>query len=196
MLQPNFELLWEQIKEKIKSQRPFAERKARISRPSLESFSREYYNAKNKFLGFHFEHVCTKRARPNYSVASPLRIQHDRLSTQEWCNCGKCEKMPTNLECVRCHEIPTFKAFHSNFKARLSWNTAVLELFAVEFNCEGNCFLEEFFSEICWESFLSLLSFDVLKMTPFQVFRSYFEKVVRFPKQLFLRTTLDSRHSI
>ena len=195
MFQPNFELLWEQIKEKIKSQRPFAERKARISRPSFESFSREYYNTENKFLGFHFQPVCTKQARPNYSVANRLRIQHDRLNTQEWCNCGKCEKMRTNLECVRCHEIPTFKAFLSNLKARLSWNTAVLELFAVEFNCEGNYFLEEFFSEICWESFLSLLSFDVLKMTPFQVFRSYFEKVVRFPKQLFLRTTLDSRHS-
>ena len=55
MFQPNFELLWEQIKEKIKSQRPFAERKARISRPSFESFSREYYNAKNKFLAFRFE---------------------------------------------------------------------------------------------------------------------------------------------
>ena len=56
--------------------------------------------------------------------------------------------MPTSLECVHCHEILTFKAFHLNFKTRLSWIAAVLELFAVEFNCEGNYFLEEFFSEI------------------------------------------------
>ena len=34
------------------------------------------------------------------------------------------------------------------FKARLSWITGVLKIFAVEFNCVGNHFLEEFFSEI------------------------------------------------
>ena len=55
--------------------------------------------------------------------------------------------MPISLECVQCHEIPTFKAFHLKFMTMLSWNTAV-ELFAVEFSCEGNYFLEEFFSEI------------------------------------------------
>ena len=92
--------------------------------------------------------MCTKQAHPNYSVGYPLQIQHDRLSTQEWCNCEKCEKIPTSLECLHCHEIPAFKAFHLKFKARLSWNTAVLELFALEFNCEENYFLEEFFSEI------------------------------------------------
>ena len=40
---------------------------------------------------------------------------------------------PAYLECVCCHEIPAFKAFQLNFKARLSWNIAVLELFAMEF---------------------------------------------------------------
>ena len=49
---------------------------------------------------------------------------------------------------VCCHEIQTVKAFHLKFKARLSWITAVLKIFAVEFNCVGNHFLEEFFSEI------------------------------------------------
>ena len=49
---------------------------------------------------------------------------------------------------VYCHEIQAVRAFHLKFKARLSWNTAVLEIFAMEFNCVGNHFLEEFFSEI------------------------------------------------
>ena len=66
----------------------------------------------------------------------------------EWCNCEKCEKMSTSLECVCYHEIPAVKAFHLKFKARLSWNTAILEFFAVEFNCVRNRFLEESFSEI------------------------------------------------
>ena len=35
----------------------------------------------------------------------------------------------------------------TKFKARLSWITAALKIFAVEFNCVGNQFLEEFFSE-------------------------------------------------
>ena len=89
-------------------------------------------------LAFRLNLFCAEQARPNYSVGNPLRIQHDRLITQEWCNCEKCEKMPTSLECMRSHEIPAFKAFHLNFKTRLSWNTAALELFAVEFSCEGN----------------------------------------------------------
>ena len=37
------------------------------------------------------------------------------------------------------------KAFHLKFKGRLSWNTTVLELFAMEFNRAGNHFTEEFF---------------------------------------------------
>ena len=101
---------------------------------------------------------CAKQARPNYSVGNSLRIQHDRLSAQEWCNCEKSEKMPTSLECACCHEIPAFKAFHWNLKARLSWNTTVLELFVVEFNCEGNYFLEEFSQKFLRNHFLVLVS--------------------------------------
>ena len=95
--------------------------------------------------------MCVTQTRPNCSVGSDqveLEIQYDRLNTLEWCNCEKCEKMSTNLECVCYHEIPAVKAFHLKVKARLSWNTAVLECFAVEFNCVGNHFLEESFSEI------------------------------------------------
>ena len=124
---------------------------------SLESFSREYSNMENIILGFQFEPVCAKQACPNYSVGFPLRIQHDRFSTQEWCNCEKCEKMPTSLECVCCIEIPAFKAFHLNLKARLSWNTAVLELFAVEFNCDVNYFFEEFSQKFLRNHFLVLV---------------------------------------
>ena len=56
--------------------------------------------------------------------------------------------MSTSLECVCHHEIPAVKAFYLKFKAKLSWNAAVLESFAVEFNCVGNHFLEDPFSEI------------------------------------------------
>ena len=112
----------------------------------------------NKIFGFQFESVCAKQARPNYSVGNPLRTQHDRLSTEEWCNCEKCEKMPTSLGCVRCHAIPAFGVFHLNFKARLSWNTAVLELFAVEFNFERNYFLEGFSQKFLRNHFLVLVS--------------------------------------
>ena len=105
----------------------------------------------NKILSFQFEPVCAKQTRPNYCVGSDqdeAEIQYDRLSTKGCCNCEKCEKIPSSLECTCCHEIPAVKAFHLKFKARLSWNTAVLELFAVEFNCVGNHFSEESFSEI------------------------------------------------
>ena len=47
-----------------------------------------------------------------------------------------------------CHKIQAVKTFHLKFKARLSWIAAVLKIFALELNCIGNHFLEEFFSEI------------------------------------------------
>ena len=99
---------------------------------SSESFSREYYNMENEIFGFQFEPMCIKQTRPNYSFGSDqdeAEIQYDRLSTLEWCNCKKCEKMSTSLECICYHEIPAVKAFHLKLKARLSWNTAVLEFF-------------------------------------------------------------------
>ena len=118
---------------------------------SLESFSREYCNMENKIFGFQFEHMCIKQTHPNYSVRSDqdeAEIQYDRFSTLEWCNCEKCEKMSTSLECLWYHKILGVKAFHLKFKARLSWNTTVLKFFALKFNCVGNHFSEESFSEI------------------------------------------------
>ena len=53
-----------------------------------------------------------------------------------------------SLESVCYHKIPAVIAFHLKFKARLSGNAAVLEFFVVEFNCVGNHFVEESFSEI------------------------------------------------
>ena len=96
---------------------------------NLESFSGEYYNIENEILDFQFGTVCANQTRPNYSVGS----EQDEGQIQEF---------------LCCHEIQAVKSFHLKFKARLSWITAVLKIFAVEFNCVGNNFLEEFFSEI------------------------------------------------
>ena len=66
---------------------------------SLKSFSGEYCNMENKNLDFQFAPVCAKKTRPNYSFGSNQdegEIQYDQWSTQEWCNCEKCEKMPTS----------------------------------------------------------------------------------------------------
>ena len=118
---------------------------------SLESFSKEFYIMENEIFSFQFEPVWIKQTRPNYSVGrnqDEVDIQYDRLNTLEWCNCQKCEEMSTSLECVCSHEIPAIKEFYLKFKARLPWNTAVLEFFAVELNCVGNHFLEESFPEI------------------------------------------------
>ena len=46
------------------------------------------------------------------------------------------------------------QAFFLKIKVRLSWITAVLKIFAVEFNCVGNQFLEEFFLR----NFLEIIS--------------------------------------
>ena len=66
---------------------------------SLESFSGEYYNMENKILDFQFGLVCANKTHPNYSVGidqDEAEIQYDQWSTQEWCNCEKCEKMSTS----------------------------------------------------------------------------------------------------
>ena len=105
----------------------------------------------NRILDFQFGPKCANQTRPNYSVGSEqdeAEIQYDRWSTPEWCICEKYEKISTRKECVCCHEIQAVNAFHLKFKARLSWVTAVLKIVALEFNCAGNHFLEEFFSEI------------------------------------------------
>ena len=45
-------------------------------------------------------------------------IDNNRLSSHEWCNCQKCEKMLTGLEWMCCHKIPKVKAFHLKGKPR------------------------------------------------------------------------------
>ena len=45
-----------------------------------------------------FEPACAEQTCPNYSVGSNQdepETQFNRLSTQEWCTCEKCEKTPT-----------------------------------------------------------------------------------------------------
>ena len=121
----------------------------------------------DKILGFQFEPVSAKQTRPSYNDGSnQIETHHNRLSSQEWCNCQNCEKMPTGLECMCCPEIPEVKAFHLKGKARLSWNTAALEftevvicrcfskyvflkitLYSLENTCVGVAFLKRFFLE-------------------------------------------------
>ena len=110
----------------------------------MESFYGECYNMENKIFDFWFEPVHAKQARPNYSVGNYQvgPVEFTRM-VQLW----KMWKDVNQLECVCCHEILAVKAFHLHFKVRLSWNTAVLDFFVVEFNCVGNNFLEQFFSE-------------------------------------------------
>ena len=57
-------------------------------------------------------------------------------------------KSPCVEASLKSHEIQAVNAFHLKFKARLSWILGVLKIFSLEFNCVGNHFLEEFFSEI------------------------------------------------
>ena len=83
-----------------------------------------------KILGFQFEPVSTKRTQPSYNNGSNQdepETHHNRFSSQKWCNCQNCEKVPTRSECMCCHEILEVKAFHLTGKERLSWNTADLE---------------------------------------------------------------------
>ena len=75
----------------------------------------------DKILGFQFEPVSTKRTQLSYNDGSSQdepEIDHNRLSSQEWCNCQKCKKMLTGLECMCCHKIPKVKAFHLKGKPR------------------------------------------------------------------------------
>ena len=94
----------------------------------------------NKICDFQFELVPVKPTRPSYNSGSDQdepETQHYRLSSQEWCNCQNCKKMPHRVECVCCHEIPEVTEFHLKGKARLSWNTVPLE-FKEAFPCR--CF--------------------------------------------------------
>ena len=123
----------------------------------------------DKIFGFQLEPVSAKRTRPSYNDGSDQdepETHNNRLSSQEWCNCQKCEKMQTGLECVCCHEIPEVKAFHLKDKARLSWNTVALEFtevvvcrcfskyvflkisqYSLENTCVGVACLKRFFLE-------------------------------------------------
>ena len=102
----------------------------------------------DKILGFQFEPVSAKRTRPSYNDGSDQdepETHHNRLSSQGWCNCQKCEKIPTGLECVCCHEVSEVKAFHLKDKARRSWNTAAQEFIEV---VVCRCFSEYVFLKV------------------------------------------------
>ena len=84
----------------------------------------------DKILSFQSEPVSHKWTQPSYNDGSDQdepESKDNRLSSQEWCNCQNCEKIPIRLECVCCYEIPEVRAFHLRGKATLPWNTAALE---------------------------------------------------------------------
>ena len=135
--------------KKYKLQKLFVERKTRISMPKFGMFLRSILQHGNENPRLPVW-TCVLQTHPNYSVGIDQdegEILYDQWSTQEWCNCEKCEKMLNSCECVCCREIRAVKALHLEFKARLSWNTAV-QFFAVQFSCVGNHFLEGFFTEM------------------------------------------------
>ena len=75
-------------------------------------FGKNYLeNMEDKILGFPFEPVFAKPTRPSCEQGEP-DTQHNRLSSQVWCNCQNCKKMRTRLECLCCHKIPEVEAFH------------------------------------------------------------------------------------
>ena len=150
----NYVLHENKIRKNINPKNFLQNTKQELSCQSLEDFSGEYCNMKNKILNFQFGLVCANKTHPNYSVGidqDEAEIQYDWWSTPKWCNCEKCGKISTSWECMCCREIQTVNAFQLKFKARLSRITAVLKIFSLEFNCVGNHFLEEFFSEISYK---------------------------------------------
>ena len=163
---------WEQNKEKYKSFKTLCGTQSKnfhtkVRKVSLENTTTWKIKSLTSSLNLY---ASNKLAQITALEATKMKQKSTMtLSRLEWHNCEKCEKMSTSLECVCCHEIPAVKVSHLKFKARLSWNTAVLEFFTVEFNCVRNCFLEESFSEIFLKLFLSI-SFNLSKMTPFRYF--------------------------
>ena len=156
----------------------------------------------DKILGFQFEPVSAKRTRPSYNDGSDQdepETHHNRLSSQEWCNCQKSENMPTGLECVCCKEIPEVKAIHLKGKARLSWNTAALEftevvvcryfskyvflkisLYSLENTCVGVAYLKIFFKGLLFQNFI--------KKRPWR--RCFPVNITKFLRTAFFRTPL------
>ena len=120
----------------------------------------------DKILHFQLKPVYTKPTRQNYNDGSDQdepETLHNRLSSQEWCICQNCKKIPSKLECMCCYEVPEFKTFHLKGKARLSWNTAALEFTEAVVR---RCFSKHVFlkmsqysqeKNLCWSLFLIML---------------------------------------
>ena len=152
----------------------------------------------DKILGFQFEPVYAIRTRASCNDGSDQdepETHHNRLSSQEWCNCQKCKKILIGLECVCCYEFPKVKAFHLKGKARLFWNLAALEftdivvcrcfskyvflkilLYSLENTCVGVAFLKRFF----------LSNFNVINKGPRR--RCFPVNIAKFLGTAFFRT--------
>ena len=116
---------------KNKLQRLVADHKASIFLPKFRKFLWRIWKIKS--LASHLN-LCPLNELAQVTAMQSRKVdkvetQHDRLSSQEWCNCKNCEKMPTSLECVCCHETSEINTFNLKGKAR-PWNTAALEFCA------------------------------------------------------------------
>jgi len=71
-------------------------------------------------LGFQFEPERKQPQKPEYEddaettmIQLPAEARLDRAVT-EWCQCQNCKAMPTEKECLCCHEVDEIKYFHLN----------------------------------------------------------------------------------
>ena len=84
----------------------------------------------------------------------------------------KCKNISTSYECLCWHEIQGLQAFHLKFKAKLSRITAVLKIFAVEFNCR-----KQFLRRVFLRNFLDIISQFRLLFGISQLFCPYCNKI-------------------
>ena len=66
--------------------------------------------------------LCASNKLTQITVLEATKMKQkssmNRLSTLEWRNCEKCEKISTSLECVCCHEIPAVWWFRVSPKGK------------------------------------------------------------------------------
>nr|XP_054750630.1 P2X purinoceptor 7-like [Lytechinus pictus] len=56
---------------------------------------------------------CSSERDNNGADVEPPPPPPDRLDNDNWCSCGNCRVMPTQIECICCHEIGNCRQFLS-----------------------------------------------------------------------------------
>ena len=67
----------------------------------FSKFTEEILDGKLHFCALHEEHDFAnkhEKSRKNQTIS-------------EWCKCGKCGVMDTNVECLNCHKVEDLKYF-------------------------------------------------------------------------------------